>query len=280
MDLINLEEDTFQMIRCDGKELRDSQEGMTVGAHRIMRETMWACTAESSQNKLFTFIDLKTINERMEDTDTISIEYLDNNNKWCRGRFTVVDRKKNGNLRSVLWMIEPIDKEKREREHLEWLSETDRLTGIMNRGGGEAKIRQIIETGGIGMFAILDADHFKSINDTFGHQVGDEVIIAIANCLKKSFRDVDVVMRLGGDEFAVFVNDMKDREIANQIIERFIERVRAISIPQITDRKIEVSIGATFLDQTEIKDFESLYKKADSGVYSSKKIEGSYVTFV
>ena len=87
-------------------------------------------------------------------------------------------------------------------------------------------------------------------------------------------------MRLGGDEFAVFVNDMKDREIANQIIERFIERVRAISIPQITDRKIEVSIGATFLDQTEIKDFESLYKKADSGVYSSKKIEGSYVTFV
>jgi len=280
MDLINLEEDTFQMIRCDGKELRDSQEGMTVGAHRIMRETMWACTAESSQNKLFTFIDLKTINERMEDTDTISIEYLDNNNKWCRGRFTVVDRKKNGDLRSVLWMIEPIDKEKREREHLEWLSETDRLTGIMNRGGGEAKIRQIIETGGIGMLAILDADHFKSINDTFGHQVGDEVIISIANCLKKSFRDVDVVMRLGGDEFAVFVNDMKDREIANQIIERFIERVHAISIPQITDRKIEVSIGAAFLDQTEIKDFESLYKKADSGVYSSKKVQGSYVTFV
>ncbi|MCR4617904.1 MAG: diguanylate cyclase [Lachnospiraceae bacterium] len=280
MDLINLEEDTFQMVRCDGKELRDSQEGMTVGAHRIMRETMWSCTSESSQNKLFTFIDLKTLDDRMQDTDTISIEYLDNNNKWCRGRFTVVERKRNKHLRSVLWMIEPIDKEKREREHLEWLSETDRLTGIMNRGGGEAKIRQIIETGGTGMLAILDADHFKSINDTFGHQVGDEVIIAIANCLKKSFRDVDVVMRLGGDEFAVFVNDMKDQNIAKQIIDRFIERVHEIDIPQITDRKIEVSVGAAFLDQTEIKDFESLYKKADSGVYRSKKIEGSFVTFV
>ncbi len=279
MDLINLEEDTFQMVRCDGEELRDSQEGMTVGAHRIMRETMWVCTAESAQNKLFNFIDLKTLDERMSDTDTISIEYLDNNNKWCRGRFTVVERNKHGKLKSVLWMIEPIDKEKREREHLEWLSETDRLTGIMNRGGGEEKIRQIIETGGNGMLAILDADHFKSINDTFGHQVGDAVIIAIANCMKKSFRDVDVVMRLGGDEFSVFLSDIQDRKIAEQILGRFIDNIHAINIPQITDRKIEVSIGAAFLDQSEIKDFETLYKSADSGVYRSKKINGSCVTF-
>ena len=176
-------------------------------------------------------------------------------------------------------MIEPIDKEKREREHLEWLSETDRLTGIMNRGGGEEKIRQIIETGGYGMLAILDADHFKSINDTFGHQVGDAVIIAIANCMKKSFRDVDVVMRLGGDEFSVFVSELQDKKIAQNILNRFIDNIHAISIPQITDRKIEVSIGAAFLDQEEVKDFETLYKKADSGVYKSKKTEGSVVTF-
>ena len=280
MDLINLEDDTFEMIRCDGQEMRNSQEGMTVGAHRILRETLWACTSESSQNKVFNFIDFETLDERLRDSETISIEYLDNNNEWCRGRFTVVERKKNGRLKSVLWMIEPIDKEKREREHLEWLSETDRLTGIMNRGGGEEKIRQIIETGGIGMLAILDADHFKSINDTFGHQVGDEVIIAIANCMKKSFRDVDVVMRLGGDEFSVFLSDMRDKKVAEQALERFIENVRGISIPQITDRKIEVSIGAAFLDQQEIKDFESLYKKADSGVYESKKVVGSYITFV
>ncbi len=279
MDLINLKEDTFQMVRCDGKELRDTQEGMTVGAQRIIRETMWSCTAESAQNKLFKFIDLSTLNERMADTDTISLEYLDNNNKWCRGRFTVVERGKSGKLRSVLWMIEPIDKEKREREHLEWLSETDRLTGIMNRGGGEEKIRQIIETGGYGMLAILDADHFKSINDTFGHQVGDAVIIAIANCMKKSFRDVDVVMRLGGDEFSVFVSELQDKKIAQNILNRFIDNIHAISIPQITDRKIEVSIGAAFLDQEEVKDFETLYKKADSGVYKSKKTEGSVVTF-
>ncbi|MBR1860695.1 MAG: GGDEF domain-containing protein [Lachnospiraceae bacterium] len=280
MDLINLEDDTFEMIRCDGQEMRNSQEGMTVGAHRILRETLWACTSESSQNKVFNFIDFETLDERLSDSETISIEYLDNNNEWCRGRFTVVERKKNGRLKSVLWMIEPIDKEKREREHLEWLSETDRLTGIMNRGGGEEKIRQIIETGGIGMLAILDADHFKSINDTFGHQVGDAVIIAIANCMKKSFRDVDVVMRLGGDEFSVFLSDMRDKKVAEQALERFIENVRGISIPQITDRKIEVSIGAAFLDQQEIKDFESLYKKADSGVYESKKVVGSYITFV
>ena len=143
----------------------------------------------------------------------------------------------------------------------------------------EEKIRQIIETGGKGMLAILDADHFKSINDTFGHQVGDAVIIAIANCMKKSFRDVDVVMRLGGDEFSVFLSDIQDRKIAEQILGRFIDNIHAISIPQITDRKIEVSVGAAFLDQSRIKDFETLYKSADSGVYKSKKTVGSCVTF-
>lgn len=279
MDMINLKEDSFRMVRCDGKEMRDSQEGMTVGAQRILRETMWACSAESSQNKLFKFIDLSTLNERMSEYDTVSLEYLDNDNKWCRGRFTVVERSQSGKIKSVLWMIEPIDQEKREREHLEWLSETDRLTGIMNRGGGEEKIRQIIENGEKGMLAILDADHFKSINDTFGHQVGDEVIISIANCLKSSFRDADVVMRLGGDEFSLFLSGMSDKALAKQVIDRFIDNIHAIKIPQITDRKIEISIGAAFLDQEKIKDFETLYKKADSGVYESKKTEGSCVTF-
>ena len=280
MDLIDLKADSFRMVRCDGKEMRTSQEGMTVGAQRILRETMWSCSAEASQNKLFKFIDLSSLNERMSDTDTISLEYLDNNNQWCRGRFTVVKRGNSGKIKSVLWMIEPIDKEKREREHLEWLSETDRLTGIMNRGGGEEKIRQIIENGEKGMLAILDADHFKSINDTYGHQVGDEVIIAIANCMKNSFRDADVVMRLGGDEFSLFLSGMTDRALAEQVLSRFIDNIHAINIPQITDRKIEVSIGAAFLDQEQIKDFESLYKKADSGVYESKKTEGSCVTFI
>ncbi len=280
MDMIDLKADSFQMVRCDGKEMRNSQEGMTVGAQRILRETMWSCSAESSQNKLFKFIDLSTLNERMSDTDTVSLEYLDNNNQWCRGRFTVVKRGQSGKIKSVLWMIEPIDKEKREREHLEWLSETDRLTGIMNRGGGEEKIRQIIENGEKGMLAILDADHFKSINDTFGHQVGDQVIIAIANCMKNSFRDEDVVMRLGGDEFSCFLSGMTDKKHAESVLARFIDNIHAISIPQITDRKIEVSIGAAFLDMDTTKDFESLYKKADRGVYESKKTEGSCVTFI
>ncbi len=280
MDMIDLKADSFRMVRCDGKEMRNSQEGMTVGAQRILRETMWSCSAEASQNKLFKFIELSTLNERMSDTDTVSLEYLDNNNQWCRGRFTVVKRGQSGKIKSVLWMIEPIDKEKREREHLEWLSETDRLTGIMNRGGGEEKIRQIIENGEKGMLAILDADHFKSINDTFGHQVGDQVIIAIANCMKSSFRDADVVMRLGGDEFSLFLSGMTDKSLAENVLARFIDNIHAISIPQITDRKIEVSIGAAFLDQESIKDFESLYKKADSGVYESKKTEGSCVTFI
>ena len=55
------------------------------------------------------------------------------------------------------------------------------------------------------MFCLIDCDKFKSINDTYGHSVGDKVIIAVAEKLRKTCRDSDVVLRLGGDEFAIFM---------------------------------------------------------------------------
>ena len=84
------------------------------------------------------------------------------------------------------------------------LSEIDALTSISNRGSGERRAEKLINSGVKGMFCLLDVDKFKSINDSFGHTVGDKALIEIADCLRRSFTGSDVVMRLGGDEFAVY----------------------------------------------------------------------------
>ena len=163
-------------------------------------------------------------------------------------------------------------------DHLKVLSETDQLTGINNRGAGEQKIIALMKKRESGMFALLDADHFKSVNDTFGHDVGDKVIIAIADCLKHSFRDSDIIMRLGGDEFAFYAKNVTDTEIGRMLVDRFFHAIDGINIPELGDRKICVSIGASFYTGDDCN-FEKIYKKADEGAYQSKKTQGNQITF-
>ena len=178
-----------------------------------------------------------------------------------------------------MWMVEVIDEEKRQRDNLQMLSETDRMTGILNRGGGEAKIREMLDSGRSGMFCLMDADKFKSINDNYGHGVGDKVLIEIANCLKKSFRDNDIVLRLGGDEFAAYAPTVLNEKVGQQIIDRFFYNIDLINIPELKDRKICISMGVAFYKPEDDFSFDELYKRADHGTYISKKHEGNYVTF-
>ncbi|MBP5697615.1 MAG: GGDEF domain-containing protein, partial [Treponema sp.] len=122
-------------------------------------------------------------------------------------------------------------------------------------------------------------DHFKSINDTFGHGVGDQVIIQVANSLKSTFREHDIVFRLGGDEFSAYAAEVTTKKIANQIIKRFIENLETIVIPELGDRTITASIGATIIKPGTPVQFADQYKLIDEGVYESKKVDGSHVTF-
>ncbi|MFR7383134.1 MAG: GGDEF domain-containing protein [Anaerostipes sp.] len=72
------------------------------------------------------------------------------------------------------------------------------MTGLYNRGCGERKIIKAIKNNSKGFLCLIDCDKFKKINDTYGHAVGDQVIIAVAQALKKSCREHDIVLRLGG----------------------------------------------------------------------------------
>ena len=121
---------------------------------------------------------------------------------------------------------------------------------------------------------MIDCDKFKSINDTYGHSVGDKVIIAVAGKLQKTCRDSDVVLRLGGDEFAMFIPGMLEQRVAEKFFERFFENIRQIDIIEMQGKNIEISLGACFYDGYEEVSFDQLYRKADRAMYQSKKQKG------
>ena len=175
--------------------------------------------------------------------------------------------------------IDSIMKTAQERDNLKQLSETDIMTGLLNRGSGEKKAGAMLERSARGMLLICDIDKFKSINDTYGHGVGDKVIISIASLLKSTFRDDDIVFRLGGDEFSVLALNVNSMANGRMVIDRLFEKMESLDIPELGERKVTLSIGAAMTDGVFPTTFEEMYKKADSCVYESKKSDGNMVNF-
>ncbi|MGN0385091.1 MAG: diguanylate cyclase domain-containing protein [Lachnospiraceae bacterium] len=278
MHSMDIKNDTLETLSC-AEHVRELYEGKTDNMRKRLRETMEKLTSEPYRDAMMKFIDFDTLDERMKGTNTISMEFVGNVSGWCRARFIAVDYDKEGKLSRVLWAVESIDAEKKKETLLLYLSETDLMTGIRNRGSGEKKIKELIDSGREGTFFLLDVDKFKSINDIYGHNIGDKVLIAVADSLKNSFQNSDVVMRLGGDEFAVFACDILEEGIAVSRIENFFRSIEEIDIPELGEHKIYISLGAAFKRRDDGEDFDSLYRDADSCTYESKKTQGNTYTF-
>lgn len=123
----------------------------------------------------------------------------------------------------------------------------------------------------------IDLDKFKKLNDTYGHLVGDSVLVFVAQALKTCARSVDTVARIGGDEFAVILSDMRTKES----VENYCARVReAISLGKEIDGVLlipKLSIGACFFP-SQATDFDTLTARADKAMYHAKR-HGAYLTF-
>ena len=114
---------------------------------------------------------------------------------------------------------------------------------------------------------IIDVDHFKEVNDTYGHEAGDEVLKKVAAALKSSFRLEDCICRIGGDEFAVLMRQMEPtlKSIVREKIDRVQEKMQLRDdLPRAT-----LSIGVAFTDDEGPE--ENLFKKADKALYSIKE---------
>ncbi len=166
-------------------------------------------------------------------------------------------------------------------EKLRTLSETDSLTRIANRRCGESQINVLLEEGIPGTYCLFDVDGFKKINDTYGHQTGDDTIVAVANAMKASFRSNDIFMRLGGDEFAIYIRGVVTTELARIKIARLFENIARIELPNVPKGSINISLGAVIVkakDGVITEDYASIYKRADAQMYKCKEKTGSVMS--
>lgn len=158
-------------------------------------------------------------------------------------------------------------------DRIHYLANFDKLTDLLNRTGFEDKIKPIISNAeqNESTFAVmfLDIDHFKDINDTLGHTVGDQLLIQLASRFKTIIRDTDIVSRLGGDEFVFLLNNT-DSTGATIIADKIIKEIRKPVNVGLKELTVSASIGIAVYP-TDGDTIETLARNADSAMYKSKQ---------
>jgi len=158
---------------------------------------------------------------------------------------------------------------------MEVLSMTDPLTGLHNRRGFEEHLEELIggdvRTQSPAALIYIDLDNFKQVNDTHGHQTGDEALLEVTALLKQLIRNGDLAARLGGDEFALFLGGM-DRKAAErkggQLLQAA-ERLRPFS--GSADHPLGLSLGIAIYDPRTGESLDSLLHRADEAMYGAKR---------
>ena len=211
-----------------------------------------------------------------KDAEGASIEFRlrtgDGQLRWVENRYVPV-RDPEGRLLEVEGIIIDITEHKLAEEKIALLARTDGLTGLANRSTLIERLHQSFAAArrGASPFAVfyLDLDHFKHINDTLGHPVGDLLLQEVSRRIQTCTRENDVVARLGGDEFAVLQTEMLDPAqsgaLASKILKTLVEPYQL----EGNEVRISASVGiSTYAQDSESAD--SMLVQADMALYRSK----------
>ena len=190
------------------------------------------------------------------------------------------------NFEKVIELNNLILKEKEELEaankRIMELATHDNLTGLANRRIFnemlESAMEQAKRRGEILAVLFIDLDNFKPVNDTWGHDAGDKVLIEIANRLKSILRATDSVARIGGDEFLILLNPVKNRNEARKVAEKVIKKVGSQIRFNEIDTKISMSIGISIYPEQETT-ADQLIINADSAMYKIKNGDKNGIGF-
>lgn len=190
---------------------------------------------------------------------------------WCQilGK-TIMD----DNLRpvKVVGKIQNIDMQKRELEILQIKARLDPLTNVYNKCVTKELIEQKLKLADLEethALMIIDIDDFKKINDTYGHMLGDKVLVNVISHIRRMFREEDIVGRIGGDEFVVFMNRVNSREdIANKAVSLF---TAFQNYYRHDDENVEItgSVGIAVYPR-DGQTYDELLEKADKALYEVK----------
>ena len=186
----------------------------------------------------------------------------------------------------VLWMARDITKDKKVAQKIEQLAYFDPLTNLPNRRMFSERLSLAVESNRVtktyGAILFLDLDKFKRINDSLGHQAGDQLLIEVSNRLRKTLRRSDVLARIGGDEFVLLLEQIGNSEVesleeaalvAKKIQAAFVEKIKIDKLAF----QISSSIGICFIDGETSAD--DILKFADTAMYSAKQKGGDSFSF-
>ncbi len=180
-----------------------------------------------------------------------------------------------GNITGIIALINDVTEKQLLKLELEKRSKTDEMTGLLNKGAVQDLISMILnnyykdDEDSICALMMIDADHFKHVNDTFGHIAGDRVLATIGRLIQNIFRGRDVAGRIGGDEFVVFLRDIKSRDMAVSLAERLQNEVQNAFSGDL-EKCVTLSIGISIFPDHGTK-FEDLYNAADKALYYVKE---------
>jgi diguanylate cyclase (GGDEF)-like protein len=160
-------------------------------------------------------------------------------------------------------------------DELSRLARHDHLTGLFNRPMFQDTLElansRVDRSGSLMGILYIDLDGFKPVNDRFGHDVGDTLLVEVVRRLKSGLRASDVMARLGGDEFGVIVENLKTRHDALKIAQNLIERLKEPFDVEGERVHISASIGAVVTART-VEDASALVTQADRAMYGAKSL--------
>lgn len=157
----------------------------------------------------------------------------------------------------------------------------DPLTGLFNRRTFEERLEEefsvITRHKMESCLALVDVDHFKKVNDTYGHQAGDVVLRTLAGKLKEGVRTGDLVGRWGGEEFILYIRQA-GLDGAVTLLERLRSEVEGTDIPVSSDTALKVTISSGVVALVTFQDWRAAFQKADEALYASKSNGRNQVT--
>lgn len=179
----------------------------------------------------------------------------------------------------VILSVKDIDEEKREEQKLVTAAKMDKMTMLYNRETTMDSICKILEDEPKAnhVLFMMDVDNFKHLNDTRGHQAGDEFLIRFAAALKKSFRETDIVGRIGGDEFFVLMRNVPGEEIIQRKAGELLETIQGVC-KDYKDLELSGSVGISCYPKNG-ETLEELYAKADAALYQAKRKGKNQIIF-
>ena len=252
-----------QILGYSFEELQHTAQQWSDFVHPDDRERAWA--------SVFDALEGRTAAHKLE----YRMLHKDGSIRWILDQAKVMQRDENGKGIRMCGTHTDITERKLLEEELRRQAHIDYLTGVHNRRHfmerAEQELSRAHRYGSPLSMLMLDIDHFKQINDRYGHKVGDIVLKAVADLCHATFRDVDILGRLGGEEFAVLLPET-DQHFAVDAAERLRETITNARIPLAEGLPVtfSVSIGVSSLSSPD-DNIDVLLSLADKALYAAKE---------